>query len=72
MGKINTFVSMTVQKKLSKPFQKSHELGIISNQPEESIEPLRSANILSLFNRVFFPSKKIKKPHGGYFLKISI
>jgi hypothetical protein len=29
-------------------FSKSHELGIISKQPEEAIKSLRSANILSL------------------------
>jgi putative hydrolase of the HAD superfamily len=43
---------------------KYHQLGIISNQPKEAIEPLINENILSLFKKVVIPSTiKIKKPH---------
>jgi FMN phosphatase YigB (HAD superfamily) len=64
-GKKKYFCLNEGAKKVVETLSKSHELGIISNQPEEAIEPLMSANILSLFNRVVIPPKiKNKKPHG--------
>jgi FMN phosphatase YigB (HAD superfamily) len=63
-GKKKYFCLNEGAKKVVETLSKSHELGIISNQPEEATEPLMSANILSLFNRVVIPSKiKNKKPH---------
>ena len=45
------------------------ELGIISNQTEEALEPLKKANLLSLFRRILIPSKtKMNKPNEKLFL----
>jgi FMN phosphatase YigB (HAD superfamily) len=64
-GKKKYFCLNEGAKKVVETLSKYHELGIISNQPEEAIEPLMSENILSLFNRVVIPSKiKNKKTHG--------
>lgn len=60
-GKRKYFCLNYGAKNLIETMSKYHELGIMSNQPKEAIEPLRNANILSLFNRVVIPSIKIKK-----------
>ncbi len=50
-------------KKVVEKLSKYNELGIISNEPEETLEPLINSNIFSLFNRISIPSKiKMKKP----------
>ena len=68
-GKRKYFCLNDGAKNLIETMSKYHELGIMSNQPKEAIEPLRNANILSLFNRVVIPSKiKIKKsPENSLF-----
>ena len=66
-GKRKYFCLNDGAKKLIETMSKYHELGIMSNQPKEEIEPLINANILSLFNRVVIPSKiKIKKSHEKF------
>ncbi len=63
-GKNKYFCLNEGAKKVVQIMSKNHELGILSNQPQEAIEPLINANILSLFKRVVIPSTiKIKKPH---------
>jgi FMN phosphatase YigB (HAD superfamily) len=63
-GKRKYFCLNDGAKKLIETMSKYHELGIMSNQPKEEIEPLINANILSLFNRIGIPSQiKIKKSH---------
>jgi FMN phosphatase YigB (HAD superfamily) len=63
-GKRKYFCLNDGAKKLIETMSKYHELGIMSNQPKEEIEPLVNANILSLFNRIGIPSQiKIKKSH---------
>ena len=62
-GKRKFFCLNDGAKKVVETLSKYHEIGIISNQPEEALEPLINANILSLF-RVLIPSKiKMKKPY---------
>ena len=62
-GKRKFFCLNDGAKKVVETLSKYHEIGIISNQPEEALEPLMNANILSLF-RVLIPSKiKMKKPY---------
>lgn len=66
-GKRKFFCLNEGAKKIVETMSKYHELGIMSNQPKEAIEPLINANILSLFNRVVIPSKiKIKKSHENF------
>jgi FMN phosphatase YigB (HAD superfamily) len=66
-GKRKYFCLNDGAKKIIETMSKYHELGIMSNQPKEAIEPLINANILSLFNRVVIPSKiKIKKSHEKF------
>jgi FMN phosphatase YigB (HAD superfamily) len=63
-GKRKYFCLNDGAKKLIETMSKYHELGIMSNQPKEEIEPLINANILSLFNRISIPSQiKMKKSH---------
>jgi FMN phosphatase YigB (HAD superfamily) len=62
-GKRKLFYLNDGAKKVVETLSKYHEIGIISYQPEEALEPLINANILSLF-RVLIPSKiKMKKPY---------
>jgi putative hydrolase of the HAD superfamily len=62
-GKRELFYLNDGAKKVVETLSKYHEIGIISYQPEEALEPLINANILSLF-RVLIPSKiKMKKPY---------
>jgi FMN phosphatase YigB (HAD superfamily) len=62
-GKRKFFCLNDGAKKVVETLSKYHEISIISNQPEEALEPLMNANILSLF-RVLNPSKiKMKKPY---------
>ena len=62
-GKRKFFCLNDGAKKVVETLSKYHEIGIISNQPEEALEPLMNANILSLF-RVLNPSEiKMKKPY---------
>jgi FMN phosphatase YigB (HAD superfamily) len=62
-GKRKFFCLNDGAQKVVETLSKYHEIGIISNQPEEALEPLINANILSLF-RVLIPSKiKMKKPY---------
>jgi FMN phosphatase YigB (HAD superfamily) len=66
-GKRKYFCLNDGAKKIIETMSKYHELGIMSNQPKEAIEPLINANILSLFNRVVIPSKiKIQKSHEKF------
>jgi FMN phosphatase YigB (HAD superfamily) len=66
-GKRKYFCLNDGAKKLIETISKYHELGIMSNQPKEAIEPLINANILSLFNRVVIPSQiNIKKSHEKF------
>lgn len=66
-GKRKYFCLNDGAKKLIETMSKYHELGIMSNQPKEAIEPLINANIFSLFNRVVIPSQiKIKKSHEKF------
>jgi putative hydrolase of the HAD superfamily len=63
-GKRKYFCLNEGAKKVVQTMSKYHQLGIISNQPKEAIEPLINENILSLFKKVVIPSTiKIKKPH---------
>ncbi len=58
-------------KKVVEKLSKYNELGIISNEPEETLEPLINSNIFSLFNRISIPSKiKMKKPHWKLLLDL--
>lgn len=51
-------------KKVVEKLSQYHELGLISNEPKETLEPLVNSNIFSLFNRISILSKrKMKKPH---------
>jgi FMN phosphatase YigB (HAD superfamily) len=62
-GKRKFFCLNDGAKKVVETLSKYHEIGIISNQPEEALEPLMNANILSLF-KVLNPSEiKMKKPY---------
>lgn len=76
--KINPFISYGKKellclkngaKKVIETLSNYCELGIISNQTEEALEPLKKANLLSLFRRIFIPSKtKMNKPNEKLFL----
>lgn len=69
-GKNKYFCLNEGAKKVVQIMSKNHELGILSNQPKEAIDPLINANILSLFKRVGIPSTiKIKKPHEKLLLE---
>jgi FMN phosphatase YigB (HAD superfamily) len=66
-GKRKYFCLNDGAKKLIETMSKYHELGIMSNQPKEEIEPLINANILSLSNRISIPSQiKMKKSHEKF------
>ncbi len=63
-GKRKYFSLNDGAKNVVQTLSESHELGIISNQPKEAIEPLINANILQLFKKVVIPSTiKFKKPY---------
>jgi putative hydrolase of the HAD superfamily len=68
-GKRELFRLNNGAKKVIETLSDYCELGIISNQTEEALEPLIKANLLSLFNRIFIPSKiKMNKPDEKLFL----
>jgi HAD superfamily hydrolase (TIGR01549 family) len=68
-GKRELFCLAKGAKKVIETLSSYCELGIISNQTEEALKPLIKANLLSLFRKIFIPSKiKMNKPDEKLFL----
>jgi HAD superfamily hydrolase (TIGR01549 family) len=68
-GKKELFCLKNGAKKVIETLSNYCELGIISNQTEEALEPLIKTNLLSLFREIFIPSKtKMNKPEEKLFL----